>query len=314
MINIIGFIKLIDGYKTMIIVRNLNKKFGKIKAVKDLNLHVKKGEIHGLIGPEASGKSTVLLILSTLIKPDSGDVTINNIPIDRGKQIRKIIGFVPKNPQLPLEYTARGLITFKASLHGIRDKNMINSVLKQTGLDAVADQMLDHYSTTLKKNVAIAMALVHDPLILLLDEPMAGLDPVSQRRFREYLISSNKTILMTGQDLNTVEGLCSSITVLRSGSAIVHDELTSLRQKIGKGALEIKLSDTSSTQKLLFELEKLGARITVSGESIYINYNSDPEVPKIIRIAANAANIMEAKPMKISINDIFARFQNERDR
>lgn len=295
----------------MIIARNLNKRFGKINALKDLNLHVKKGAIHGLIGPEGSGKSTLLRILSTLLRPDTGEVTINDMPLKQGSQIRKIIGFVPQTPHFPLESTAKGLVTFTASLHGIRDKNIINSTLKQIGLDAVADQTLNRYSQTLKKNVAFAMAFVHNPQILLLDEPMAGLDPVSQRKLKDFLISSNKTVLMTAQDLNTIENICNSVTVLRNGSVIVDDELTSLRQKIGKGALEIKLCDVSQTQKLLFELEKYGAKIMVSRESVYINFNSDSEIPNIIRIASNAADILEAKPMKISIDDIFSRFLME---
>ncbi len=295
----------------MIIVCKLNKKFGKLHAVKDVDIHVKKGEIHGLIGPEACGKSTILQILSTLIRPDSGDVTINNISLDNGKQIRKIIGFVPKNPQFPLEYTAWGLVTFVASLHDVRDRNMIRDILKQTGLDAVADLTLDRYSQTLKKNLAFAVALVHSPEILLLDEPLAGLDPVSQKRLKEFLLSSKKTIIMASQDLTTVEGICDSITVLRNGSVIVEDKMTALRQRIGKGALEIKLSDVGSTQKLLFELEKIGVKTAVSGESVYVHFNNDSQVPNIIRIAASVSDIMEAKPVKISIDDIYTRFHGD---
>ncbi|HEY9246397.1 MAG TPA: ABC transporter ATP-binding protein [Candidatus Methanoperedens sp.] len=293
----------------MIIARGLNKRFGKIHAVKDLDLHVKKGEIHGLIGPEACGKSTILLILSTLIRPDSGSATINDIPLDEGRKIRRIIGFVPKNPHLPLEYTARGLVRFIASLYGVRDEKKIESVLKLTGLDAVADQTLDRYSQALKKNVAFAAALIHEPAILLLDEPMAGLDPILQRRLKEFLFSSDRTILMAAQDLGAVEGICDSVTVLRSGSVIIEDDLTSLRQKIGKGVLEIKLADDSSNvQKLIFELEKIGAKPAASGHSIYIHFDSDAEVPNIIRTAAGVAEVIEAKPIKISIDDIYTRF------
>lgn len=295
----------------MITVRNLNKKFGKIRAIKDLNMKVTKGRVHGLVGPEASGKSTVLRIISTLIRPDSGEVNVDGYSLEDGTQVRRIIGFVPKTPHLPLDATARELVTFAASLQGIRDTNIISSTLKKTGLDAVADQTLHRYSENMRKNVAIAMALVHNPQVLLLDEPMNGLDPISRRKFKEFIHSSNKTVLITGPDLNSIEGLCHSVTVLMRGSVIVDDELASLRQKMGKGALEIKLYDFSQTQKLLFELEKQGAKTTVSGESIYVKFNSDAEVPRIIRICANAADIMEAKSVKISIDDIFSQFHHE---
>lgn len=292
----------------MIIARKLNKKFGKTRAIKDLDLNVKKGTIHGLIGPEASGKTSVLRILSTLIRPDSGEVMINNIPLGRGSHIRRITGYVPKTPQLPHDNNARELVSFAASLNGIYDRNIIDSIFKQTGLEAVADQTLDRFSPAMEKNVAFAIALVHNPMVLLLDEPMAGLDPVSQKRIREFLLASNKTVLLTGQDIDAIDGLCSSVTVLRSGSAVVDSEMSSLRQQIGKGTIEIKLIDVGQTQKLLFELEKNGAKVAVSGESVYVNYKSDTEIPGIIRIAANVADIMDARPVKISIDDIFSKY------
>ena len=292
----------------MLVARKLNKKYGKTKAIKDLDIHVKKGTIHGLIGPEACGKTTVLRILSTFVRPDSGEVTINDIPLSNGIQIRKMIGFAPKTPHLPNDRTARELVSLAASLHGIHDMSIIESVMKQTGLEAVADQKLNRFSQVMEKNVAFAMAFVHNPLVLLLDEPLAGLDPVSQKRIKEFLLASNKTILLTGHDLEDVEGLCSSVTVMRSGTGIVDGEMANIRQQIGKGAIEIKLFDTGQTQKLLFELEKKGAKVTVSGESIYVHYINDPEIPGIIRTAANAADIKDARPVKISIDDIFAKF------
>ncbi len=294
----------------MIVACKLNKKFGKTRAIKDIDLHVKKGVIHGLVGPEACGKTTLLRILATQVKPDSGEVTINDIPLRRDLHIRKIIGYVPKTPHLPNDYTARGLISFASSLHGIHDRNIIDSIIKQTGLDAVADQGLDRFSQAMEKNVAFAIACVHNPPVLLLDEPMAGLDPVSQKRIKEFLLASNKTVLLTGQDIDTLDGLCSSVTVMRNGSVIADGEMAALRQQIGKGAIEIKLYDVGQTQKLLFELEKNGAKVTVSGESIYVHYKNDSEIPDIIRIAASSAHIMDARPVKISIDDIFAKYHH----
>jgi ABC-2 type transport system ATP-binding protein len=292
----------------MIVARKLNKKYGKTRAIIDIDIHVKKGTIHGLIGPEACGKTTVLRILSTLVRPDSGEVTINDVPLSKGIQIRKMIGFVPKTPHLPNDRTARELVSFAASLHGIHDTSIIESIMKQTGLEAVADQKLNRFSQVMEKNVAFAMAFVHDPSILLLDEPLAGLDPVSQKRIKEFLLASNKTVLLTGQDLEIADGLCNSVTVMKNGSNVVDGEMAIIRQQLGKGAIEIKLLDTGQTQKLLFELEKKGAKVTVSGESIYVHYENDPEIPGIIRTAANAADIKDARPVKLSIDDIFAKF------
>jgi ABC-2 type transport system ATP-binding protein len=292
----------------MITVRDINKKFGKIIALRNLNFQVNKGTIHGLIGTESSGKSTILFILSTFMRPDSGVVIINDIPLDKGHQIRKIIGFVPATVHLPSEYTAKTLITFAASLHGMHDKNRINSILEDMGLDKIADQSIDRFSHAMIRNVALAMAFAHDPDVLLLDEPMAGLDPVSQKRLKDLLLSSNKTVLITGQDLDTVDGLCNSVTILKKGSVIIEGELSSLRQKIGKGAIEINVMDINQIQKLLFEFQKQGGEATAEGKSVYIRYNNESEIPGIIRTAANAADIMDAKLVKLSIDDVLAKY------
>lgn len=295
----------------MILIKNLNKKFGKIHALRNLNLRVKKGTVHGLIGPEASGKSTILRIITTLMRPDSGSVEVNNIPLTKGLEIRKLVGYVPKTPHFPLNSTARELVTFAASLHGIRDKSIIYHIIRQRGLESVADQTISRYSESMKKNVAIAMALVHNPPVLLLDEPMLGLDPVSLKSLKKLLLSTNKTVLITDKDFNNIEEICDSVTVLRNGSTIVNDELTSIRQKVGKIALELKLYDVRQIQKLIFELEKEGVKLTTSGESVFINFNSESEIPHIIRVAANAADIKEAKSMKITIDEVFGTFQQE---
>ena len=295
----------------MILIKNLDKKFGKIHALRNLNLRVKKGTVHGLIGPEASGKSTVLRILATLMRPDSGSVTINNIPLTNGLEIRKLIGYVPKTPHFPPDSTARQLVTFAASLHGIRDKSIIYHIIRQMGLEAVADQKVNRYSKSMKKNVAIAMALVHNPPVLLLDDPLTGLDPVSLKSLKKLILSTNKTVLITEKDFNNIDGICDSVTVLRNGSTVVNDELTSIRQKVGKIALELRLYDVRQIQKLIFELEKEGVKVTTSGESVFINFNSESEIPHIIRVAANAADIKEAKYMKITIDEVFGTFTRE---
>lgn len=176
------------------------------------------------------------------------------------------------------------------------------------GLDTIADQSIDRFSSAMVRNVALAIAFVHDPDVLLLDEPMAGLDPVSQKRLKDLLLFSNKTVLITGQDLDTVDGLCNSVTILKNGSVMIDDELSSLRQKIGKAAIEIKVMDENQIQKLLFEFQKQGGKATSEGKSVYIKYNKESEIPDIIRTAANAVEIMDAKPVKLSIDDVFAKY------
>lgn len=301
----------------MIDAKNLTKSFGKVDALKGLNLHVNKGSIHGLIGPNGAGKSTTIKILSTLIRVDSGEVMINDIPIKRGVSVRSLIGVVPETPRLHEDKSARSELVFHSKLYGMpkkEAKTLIHNVISAVQLEDAADRLIRGYSTGMKKRVALALALLHDPEILLLDEPMSGLDPVIRKQFKETILDlkeMGKTILVSDHDLYTVEELCDSVTIIQDGKTVVEDTIESLRNKTGSIAIEIKVSDDSTMDGLESKLTSLDCVTDVSqkrGWVIVKVRDSKTDIPVVIHTASNHTDILEARQTKITLEDIFLKY------
>jgi ABC-2 type transport system ATP-binding protein len=301
----------------LIVADNLTKRFGKVEALKGLDLHLNKGSIHGLIGPNGAGKSTTIKILSTLIHPDSGDVTVNDIPIKRGVKVRSMIGVVPETPRLHENKSARNELKYHGRLYGMGGKELssqISDIIYSLHLEDVADRPMRGYSTGMKKRVAVALALLHDPEILLLDEPMSGLDPTIRKQFKDIILELNskgKTILVSDHDLYTVDELCDSVTIIQEGKTVVEDTIDSLRYKTGNIAIELKVSDMTAAEKLTYDLSSLDCVTDVSqNRELVIVKIREPEtdIPVIIRMASEHTAILEARQTKITLEDIFMKF------
>jgi ABC-2 type transport system ATP-binding protein len=305
----------------LITVDGLFKKYGKTLALNNASLHVEEGTIHGLIGPNGSGKSTTIKILSTLVRPNQGDVSIGGIPLKKGRAIRQQIGVVPETPRLHEYLTAHEEIMSYARLSGLdkaRAVDRVSVVVKQLDLAMVQNQKISRLSTGMKKRVALALAMVADPPVLLLDEPMSGLDPVVRRQFKDTILGlEGKTVLVSDHDLYTVEELCTSVTILQQGRTLIEDNIDSLREKVGKVSVEIKPQDPAQISNLAAELQQM-SRVTsaeVEKDRVVASVN-DPEkdIPEVIRMAAIFTEIVEARPSKISLEEIFIKLSSGGDR
>ncbi|MBW6517712.1 MAG: ABC transporter ATP-binding protein [ANME-2 cluster archaeon] len=305
----------------MITADGLFKKYGRMLALNDASLHVSEGTIHGLIGPNGAGKSTTLKILSTLVRPTKGEVSIGGIPLRKGRAIRQQIGVVPETPRLHEYLTAQEEIMSYARLSGLsraRATDRVNTVIKQLDLAMVQNQKISRFSTGMKKRVALALAMVADPPVLLLDEPMSGLDPVVRRQFKDTILGlEDKTVLVSDHDLYTVDELCTSVTILQQGRTLIEDNIDSLRQKVGKVSVEIKPRDPAQLSYLAAELQQM-SRVTsaeVEKDRVVASVN-DPEkdIPEVIRMAAIFTEIVEARPSRISLEEIFIKLASGGDR
>lgn len=305
----------------MITADGIFKNYGKTLALNNASLHVEEGTIHGLIGPNGSGKSTTIKILSTLIRPNQGEVSIGGIPLKNGQAIRQQIGVVPETPRLHEYLTAHEEIMSYARLSGLdraRATDRVSVVIKQLDLAMVQNQKISRFSTGMKKRVALALAMVADPPVLLLDEPMSGLDPVVRRQFKDTILGlEGKTVLVSDHDLYTVDELCTSVTILQQGRTLIEDNIDSLREKVGKVSVEIKPQDPAQISSLAAELQQM-SRVTsaeVEKDRVVASVN-DPEkdIPEVIRMAAIFTEIMEARPSKISLEEIFIKLSSGGDR
>lgn len=229
----------------MIEVQSLSKSFGKVQAVKGVSFSARDGQITGLLGPNGAGKSTTLRMLYTLLKPDNGSAQIDGFDVRQNPiEVQKRIGVLADARGLYPRLTSRENIRYYGRLHGMeRDalEKQINSLVALLDMQPIADRMTEGFSTGEKLKVAIARTLVHNPQNVLLDEPTNGLDVMSTRAMRQFILrlrEEGKCVLFTSHIMQEVAALCDQIVIISHGSVSANGSSDDLRKQTGKENLE----------------------------------------------------------------------------
>jgi len=238
----------------MIQVRSVSKSYGNIEAVKNVSFNIEKGEIFGILGPNGAGKSTIVNILNTLVKPDKGDVIIDGINIkEDGDTIKLIMGVVPQEIALYEELSAYENLIFWGGLYNIPKPELkanVNKTLEIVDLVKRKDDRIKTFSGGMKRRINIACSLLHNPRILVLDEPTVGVDPQNKNHIFELIERLNNdgmTIIYTTHYMEEAERFCDKIAIIDVGSIIARGTLKELRQISDvKDVLTIKLADSNS--------------------------------------------------------------------
>lgn len=244
-------------------IRNLIKKFGNFTAVEKMNLEVKEGEILGFLGPNGAGKTTTISMLTTLIKPSSGDAKIAGYDLITDEEsVRKVIGVVPQSFSLFQELTAKENLEYIGKLYGLNQKlieERANALLKKVSLYEHKDRISGVFSGGMKQRLSIAASIMSNPKILFMDEPTTGLDPQSRiavRAIAKELNQQGMTIIYTTHDMEEAEKVCDRIIIMDKGKIIGNGTSEQLKHKLARGhVLMIKTDDSSA--KLLDQLRKL---------------------------------------------------------
>ena len=227
-------------------IKNLNKRYNNIEAVKNINFTINKGSIVGLLGPNGCGKTTTIGMMLGLIKPSSGTVFINGQNIESEKNRTKILekmNFISPYVELPKKLTVEENLKVYGKMYGTKNlKDKISDLMKQLNLSEFKTRKTGELSSGQKNRVSLAKALINDPEILLLDEPTASLDPDVGDYIRTYLegFASKKgtTILLASHNMNEVERLCSEVMMMKNGKIIDKGTCSSLINKHGRKNLE----------------------------------------------------------------------------
>ncbi|HEY3056571.1 MAG TPA: ABC transporter ATP-binding protein [Thermoanaerobaculia bacterium] len=225
----------------MIEIRDLTKKYGDFTAVDHLNLTVAPGEIYGFLGPNGAGKTTTIRILAGLSLPTSGEVRINGVDIVHdGLSAKRITGYVPDRPYLYEKLTGRELLQFVANLYnsewGDCEARAVE-LLRYFDLYDWADARIENLSHGMKQKLVIITALVHDPRLLIIDEPMVGLDALAQRQVKvlfRRLADEGKTVFLTTHTLSVAEAVCDRIAILHRGRIIATGVTSELKEAAGR--------------------------------------------------------------------------------
>lgn len=231
----------------MIKLTNLTKDYGTVLAVNHLTLNVSAGEIYGFIGPNGAGKTTTIRMMGGIIEPTAGSITIAGIDIKTEPvEAKKIIGFVPDRPFLYEKLTGMEFLKFISDLYDVDlscFQKRAPELLKQFALWDWADEIIEAYSHGMKQRLIIASALLHDPKVMVIDEPMVGLDPEAVRMVKDILkelAAQNVTIFVSTHTLSLAEDLCDRIGVIHKGTLLAEGTLPELNlaAKTGEAKLE----------------------------------------------------------------------------
>lgn len=221
-----------------IITRSLTKQYANLTALNSFDLEVAQGSIFGLLGPNGAGKTTLIRILTTLMRPTSGEVLIEGLDIrNSGRQIRSMIGVVSQENSLDRYLTARENLVLHARLHGMDKKlynRRIDELLELMGLASRQKDFPDTFSGGMQRRLVVARALLHQPQLLFLDEPTTGLDPQSRRAVWDYVrsLAGSMTIFLTTHYLEEAEQLCDRIAIMDHGCLIAQGTTQQLKDKL----------------------------------------------------------------------------------
>lgn len=228
----------------MIQVENLSKKFANVQAVKDISFKVEKGEIWGFLGPNGAGKTTTMRILTGYLPPSQGQAKINGIDVSTNpKSIKRMVGYLPEVVPVYGELTVREYLRFVAELYSIEKKKInfaIDRVVEKTNLQSVYGRLIKNISRGYRQRLGIAQAIIHEPSVLILDEPTNGLDPAQIIEIREMIRSfkENATVILSSHILAEITQVCDGAVIIKEGRLMA----TLTREEWGKN-LEIATMD-----------------------------------------------------------------------
>jgi len=237
---------------TVLQAQSLTKRYGALTAVNDLSLEVYEGEVFGLLGPNGAGKTTSINMICGLLKPDSGQVVIRGKTITDGDaSVRTRVGVCPQNIVLWGQLTCLEQMQFIGEMYGMRGRTARERgerLLKELDLIEKRDKLARTLSGGMQRRLNLAMALVHDPEILVLDEPEAGLDPQSRVLVREYIksLARQKTIILTTHNMDEADRMADRVAIIDHGKLLIVDTPEALKRTVGEGdVLEIELDGGS---------------------------------------------------------------------
>jgi len=234
-------------------VTNISKFYGEQKALDQISFSIKNGEIVGFLGPNGAGKSTLMKILTTYIKASEGDAFVNEFNVNtQQKQVQQRVGYLPEHNPLYLDMYVREYLTFNANIYKVA-KHRINEVIELTGLTTEAHKKISQLSKGYRQRVGLANALLHNPDVLILDEPTTGLDPNQLLEIRELIknVGKEKTVFLSTHIMQEVEAICDRVIIINKGKVVIDKPLADLKhnqQQIIEVEFDYRIEDAFLTR------------------------------------------------------------------
>ena len=305
----------------MIEVEQLSKSYGPREAIKNLSFQIKKGEVVGFLGPNGAGKTTTMNILACIMPASSGTAKICGFDVfEQALEIRRLIGYLPETPPLYSDMVVSDFLTFAARLRNISPQKAplaVTQVLEKCSLNEVKNRIIGRLSKGFQQRVGIAQALVHDPDILILDEPTIGLAPIQIIEIRKLIqeLASSHTIILSSHILPEITQICKRVIIISDGKIAAVDSLDALTTRLRKGErllLKVRQGDDQTIEKLR-ALNGVNAVTEHQAEHYIIDCEPNAGVQDKVAqlILDNNWGIVELKPVSMTLEDIFLKLTVE---
>jgi len=308
----------------MIICEQLTKEFvvglrqRKVTALQGLDLEVSAGEIFGFLGPNGAGKTTTIKILMGLIYPTSGRARLLGKPLG-DVEIKQRIGFLPESPYFYDYLTADEFLLFYGQLFGMRRadlKRRIDELLALVGLEKNRSLRLRRFSKGMLQRVGLAQALINDPQLVILDEPMSGLDPIGRKEVRDLILhlkERGKTVFFSSHILSDVETICNRVGILIHGRL---REIGSVQELLGRyGVKTVEMVVEGVTGGPAERLRNMAAKTVVTGPTTWLLFESEAHVDEAVSlVVGNGGRLVSLTRQKASLEDLFVKEVAQSDR
>ena len=280
----------------------------RVQALADLSLEVVRGEIFGFLGPNGAGKTTTIKVLMGLARPTSGNVLVFGRP-PRDQRVKKRVGFLPESPYFYEYLTAAEFLELAGRLSGVPRTELplrVKAMLRLVGMEYAADAHMKGFSRGMLQRMGIAQALIHDPELVILDEPMGGLDPIGRKEFRDIIIGlreRGKTVFFSTHILSDVEMICDRVGIIIGGRLVQVGQMAAI---LSQDIEAIEVTVKGATGKFRKALERVAQHSIESGDLLLLTVRGDEEVDRIAAIVREAgARIQALVPRRKTLEDFF---------
>jgi len=305
-----------------VVVENLTKKYGAQKAVNDISFEINTGEVVGFLGPNGAGKSTTMKMITCFMAPTTGNVNVEGSSIHADSEtVRKKIGYLPENNPLYLDMSIVDYLRFSAEIQGVNKKdipNRISDMIERCGLTAEKHKNINELSKGYRQRVGLAQAMIHDPEVLILDEPTTGLDPNQIVEIRKLIkdLGKEKTVILSSHILSEVEATCDRILIINKGRIVADGSADMLRQQSqGQELLTIHIDAAKGdVKKELLGLKSVETVKEAEGKEHWFTVQSKPDTSSRKEIFDLCVKqkwyLMEMTGIETRLEDVFRNLTN----
>jgi ABC-2 type transport system ATP-binding protein len=289
-------------------VQNISKNYGAQKALDNVSFSVKKGEIVGFLGPNGAGKSTLMKILTTYINADEGVAGVNGYDVNsEQKNVQKSVGYLPEHNPLYLDLYVREYLAFNADVYKV-GKARIEEVIALTGLTPESHKKIGQLSKGYRQRVGLATALLHNPDVLILDEPTTGLDPNQLVEIRELIknIGKDKTVFLSTHIMQEVEAICDRVIIINHGKIVTDKNMESLMNEVVEQVIEVEF-DKKAAETLFAQLAHIRSFVNTNNNTWELTFTTENDMrPAVFDFAhANGLKTLQLNLKSKNLEAIF---------